>query len=188
MGDPVGINTKKPTPTRHEAIAAVVRRWKILLRYFPAEGADEIMEYLDSLLAAEPKLAAEQLAWLNDAMVNRVGEWCGAKELRGVFSWRYVPRDGVLSDCSTTGPAAMFSPLAGEARQIESHEQRRLEAGIPQRLLTGEVAENPVADAEFSAKIRELAEAKKLKGAKPRRDADFVRVDAELKAILGIRE
>lgn len=41
----------------------------------------------------------DQLRWLVETMLDRVGEWAGPVELRAVFCTRYQPADGIEADC-----------------------------------------------------------------------------------------
>jgi hypothetical protein len=66
-----------------------------VLRYFPSESADVVMELLEKMV---PTVAA--LDWLVDAMVSRVGEWQGPVELRGVLCQRCSPLDGIEAFCT----------------------------------------------------------------------------------------
>ena len=69
------------------------------LRYFPpAEGAHKaVMELLYRMIETP-----EQLDWLVVTMIDRVGEWKGTAELRGVYCTRFKPLDGVEGICSET--------------------------------------------------------------------------------------
>ncbi len=91
-----------------------------MLRYFPSDpGARAAIARL--LAKMVPHKAA--LRWLVDAMVNRVGEWQGPTELRGVLCWRYKPQDGIEAPCSAAG----FNSLDAETAAIEAHEKRKAE-------------------------------------------------------------
>lgn len=116
------------------AIANTVAEWAALLRYFPQDEISKtvIMRLLDRMVAT-----VEQVDWLRTAMVDRVGEWRGGKELRGVFCSRFPPKDGIETDCEA-GP---FTPSALEG---QAHHTELLAGEEEQKLLTGEVA--PVSD------------------------------------------
>lgn len=114
--------------TQHEmglAIANVVAEWSALLRYFPQ---DEISKA--SIMLAVDRLVStpEELAWLREAMISKVGEWQGAKQLREVFCCRYRPKDGIEVDPEepvfTAGEIAQARRLA-----IAPPENRLLPAG-----------------------------------------------------------
>ncbi len=110
------------------AIANTVAKWSVLLRFFPQDeiSKEVIMEYVAKLVND-----GEQLAWLDNAMVEKVGEWRGAKELRGVFCTRFAPRDGIEGDCDS----GVFSPAALEGKAHHAE----LMAGEERKLLTGDV-------------------------------------------------
>ena len=66
-------------------------------------------------------------------MIDRVGEWKGPKELRGIFCTRFKPRDGIEELSQTSG----FTPEDSEMASIwESAERKRLEA-TPKRMARG---------------------------------------------------
>ena len=99
-------------------------------RYFPtkslahAEIAQLVMRMVDT---------PEHLGWLLRSMIDRVGEWKGPKELRGIFCTRFKPRDGIEELSQTSG----FTPEDSEMASIwESAERKRLEA-TPKRMARG---------------------------------------------------
>ena len=108
-----------------------------VLRFWPA---DEIAraEIGRRLVRMVPSKAA--LDWLVDTMIDRVGEWRGIVELRGVLCARYRPADGIEAECIDT-PG--FTPADGEARfyalEASRQEQKRLapESAAMARRLTG---------------------------------------------------
>ncbi len=58
----------------------------------------------------------EDLFWLRDAMIDRIGEWRGSVELRGVLSHRCKPLDGItapapLALAETSEVYEEFNPL-----------------------------------------------------------------------------
>lgn len=55
----------------------------------------------------------EQLVWLVQTMMDRVGRWHGPLELRGVFCSRFDPKDGVQATCALSSG---FTGAAFEAR------------------------------------------------------------------------
>ena len=137
-------------------IARIVVGWASLVRYFPANeiGQQLVMELVRSMVSNDRDTAMKQLDWLTSQMVNTVGEWQGAKELRGVFCSRFQPRDGVEVD--STHPA--FNAAAGEAKSIEQERRSLSEAKRRLMLAPGDVT----ADYELNAQIKALAERKKL--------------------------
>jgi hypothetical protein len=101
-----------------------------MLKYFPSDAASKagVMELLERMVRTP-----EELAWLVRTMVDRVGEWRGPKELRGVFCTRFAPADGVDVDCLET-PG--FTPEALEGRSAYEHEEHKfLGAGASVALL-----------------------------------------------------
>ena len=83
-----------------------------MLRYFPAEEAARAA--IGSLMVRMVP-HREALRWLVRAMVDRVGEWKGPTELRGVLCWRYRPADGISTDSTCAG----FTAGDGERLSIE---------------------------------------------------------------------
>lgn len=141
-------------------ISATVMGWAALLAYFPQDphGKAMIMQLVESLVIPRgiPDrkalfTAANRLGWLNEAMVNQVGEWKGAKELRGIYCSRFQPADGIEGE--TEHP--QFCAAAGEARAA------MLESAKSPRLLEG--ATDPVStDPQCRAIVEKLDEVKKL--------------------------
>lgn len=127
------------------AIANTVAEWAALLRFFPQDEISKtvIMRLLDRMVST-----TEQVDWLRVAMVDKVGEWRGAKELRGVFCSRFPPKDGIETDCEA-GP---FTPAALES----AAHHRELTAGEERKLLTGEVEPPVSADPELAAAVDKL--------------------------------
>lgn len=91
-----------------------------MLSFYPSDSMAQgaIQELLARMC---PSL--EALEWLVTTMIDRVGQWKGPAELRGVLCWRYRPADGVEGNCSLPG----FRPEDGEALSLERHAQ--LKAG-----------------------------------------------------------
>ena len=83
-----------------------------MLRYFPEEEAARAA--IGSLMVRMVP-HREALRWLVRAMVDRVGEWKGPTELRGVLCWRYRPADGISADSTCAG----FTAGDGERLSIE---------------------------------------------------------------------
>lgn len=86
-----------------------------MLKFFPTDAATRAAI---RVFLARICLDAEALDWLVSTMVNRIGEWPGPMELRGVLCTRFRPADGIEADCSIKG----FRPVDAEERQIERHE------------------------------------------------------------------
>jgi hypothetical protein len=97
-----------------------------LLKFFPADPAARraIMRLLSRLI--EPG-RLDQLTWLVQTMIDRVGTWNGPVELRGVYATRYKPADGIEASCAVT-PG--FTPDEMETRakasELPQAEARRL--------------------------------------------------------------
>lgn len=101
------MRTRKPNS---EELNHAVQRMSVLA-FFPAGQAAgvEIVRILASMCATY-----EQLDWLVSTMIDRVGEWKGPKEMRGLFCTRYRPADGIEAECSIAG----FTAADGEQRSI----------------------------------------------------------------------
>lgn len=84
---------------------------------------DEAARAAIQLLLARMCPSREALDWLVLEFVNRIGEWRGPVELRGVLCTRYRPQDGIEATCSIPG----YRPEDGEARAYDRHLQ--LKAG-----------------------------------------------------------
>ena len=100
-----------------------------MLAYYPTdpEAQAAVMELLAKMVPSR-----EALTWLVDTIINRVGQWKGPSELRGVLCWRFAPADGVEVDSSIVG----FRPEDGERLSIEQHEEiRQLEKSSAPLLL-----------------------------------------------------
>src|ERR1035438_3778989 len=69
-------------------------------------------------------------------MVDKIGEWHGPMELRGVFCTRFKPCDGVEVSCvSSSG----FTPSDQEMRSISAHQEQKLLESTKVRLIAGKV-------------------------------------------------
>lgn len=96
-----------------------------VLKFFPAEmiARAVVMGILDRMVGT-----VEQLDWLVTAMIDRVGEWKGPKELRAVFCTRYRPFDGIEAWSEIPG----FTALDSEAAHYFEHENiKKLEKSTP---------------------------------------------------------
>lgn len=94
-------------PTLHE-IHQVVESFDAL-EFFPRDSAAAKAAVIKLIAAMVGTV--EQLAWLQSAMLNRVGRWHGPKELRAVFCTRFRPADGLEVEYSTV---AGFTPADSE--------------------------------------------------------------------------
>jgi hypothetical protein len=90
------------------------------LSFFPSDAPARaaIMQLIQRMV---PTVA--QLDWLVSTMLNRVGEWKGPKELRGVFCSRFKPADGIETDCAAT---VGFTPNELATQAIGGHEDMKL--------------------------------------------------------------
>lgn len=79
------------------------------LRYFPTNAAahTEIGWLLMRMVVDQ-----QQLEWLVEAMIDRVGEWPGTKELRAIFCTRFKPLDGIEEWSTLRGFSAIDSERA----------------------------------------------------------------------------
>lgn len=108
-----------PRPSSSDIIAAMVEL--STLRYFPADDLtkravmSQIMRYCDR---------SDGLSWLVSQLVNRVGQWPGPAEVRGLYCSRFKPADGIEANCSLPG----FTAEDGEARNPEPIKLGRSEA------------------------------------------------------------
>lgn len=104
---------QRPTPHDIERAAARLS----LLKFLPTapDFRESLMELLEQMV---PTVA--DLDWLVDAMVNRVGEWNGPAELRGVLTQRCTPLDGIEAFCVK----GYYSFAAVEQRSYEAERDR----------------------------------------------------------------
>ena len=107
------------------------------MRYFPSDpnARGALMEFL--VLICPHK---ESLEWLVSELVNKIGEWPGAAELRGLLSTRYMPADGMRTDCGIPG----YRPEDYERQELDRHETRKVGGLIeddPMRSLVSGLAE-----------------------------------------------
>jgi hypothetical protein len=120
------------------------------LKFFPAGSTAVkrvVMELLDGMVATE-----EQLKWLMDALINRVGEWHGPAQLRALFNTRFRPADGIEGGvCEVAG----FTPADCERdffeRQSEETDRMLAAAKREQKLL------GPTEPLNFAAAIKLIA-------------------------------
>lgn len=93
-----------------------------ILRYFPPEPAQRagIMALMERFI---PPGNSDQLEWLVWTMIDRVGEWHGPVELRGVFCTRYRPADGIEANCMVS-PG--FTPEEMESRAAPPDKRAQL--------------------------------------------------------------
>jgi len=109
-----------------------------ICKYFPAGDGERkaIMRLVRAMVGTK-----QQLDWLVSVMVNKVGEWRGPVEFRGLFCSRFKPADGIEGDCANT-PG--FTPGELEAKSISDHEDRKaLMAGQAQKLIAGPISAIP---------------------------------------------
>ncbi len=117
----------KPKPTDEDFAMALVDLSQ--LRFFPTDplAPEGILRLLRQLVGTR-----DQLAWLIGALVNRVGEWPGPAQVRGLFCTRFRPADGIEADCSLPGYTAddceAQSVAAGPEKQLPPAGQKLLAA------------------------------------------------------------
>ena len=83
-----------------------------MLRFWTAEMRAPVMELLQRMCPHK-----EALTWLVDTVVNRLGEWPGSAELRGLLCTRYDAADGIDQWCSLPG----FTAAEAEAKCLDKH-------------------------------------------------------------------
>lgn len=103
-------------PNDQQIIEAVTRL--TCLAMFPTNPAahKEIMRLIARMVPT-----VDALEWLIVTMIDRVGEWKGTAQLRGLLCTRFKPADGVEMDCGLPG----FTPADSESAMIEQHESYR---------------------------------------------------------------
>lgn len=102
-----------------------------MLRYWPADPATRGQI---GLLLAKMVPSMEALDWLVDTLLNRVGEWPGPKELRGLLCWKFRPADGIDAVCALPG----FTPMDGEALYLEREQSwPELEPAAARKMIAG---------------------------------------------------
>lgn len=119
-----------------EAVRIAVARMGVL-RYFPTDphAQLEIMRLLERMV---PHAAA--LDWLTETLIDRVGEWQGPKELRGILCAKFRPKDGIEEWSTIPG----FTASDSEIEQAQP--QRYLPApddtpNLPERLAINQLAQ-----------------------------------------------
>ena len=105
-----------------------------LVKFFPtdAEAHGALKEFLVMICPHK-----EALEWLVSELVNHVGAWPGAADLRGLLCTMYKPADGIYVDCKIPG----YRWQDFEDRAIEQGQQyKSLEVG-PQPALQQRIGE-----------------------------------------------
>lgn len=152
-----------------------------MLRYFPSDASTRAA-ILHLLAKMVPHKAA--LEWLVDQLVNRVGEWKGPAELRGVLCWKYKPADGIEGTSTTGG----FTPADGEQQYDE--QQAQIAAGIATKLLAAPEGEKMAAAELEQFHAETIGAAVKKQNRRWGRylteaeSVEYERVDRELRQIL----
>jgi len=88
-------------------------------RFFPTDPA---VHASVQMLLCKICPSKEALNWLIDAMVNKVGEWKGPAELRGILCWKFKPSDGIEGISTVPG----FRWQDGEEASLAEHEQLKV--------------------------------------------------------------
>ena len=117
--------------TKEQALQAAMRLR--VLKFYPNDrNVDlEVARIFGRMVSTN-----EQLNWLVETMVDKIGEWHGPMELRGVFCTRFKPCDGVEVSCvSSQG----FTPSDQEMRSISAHQEQKLLESTKVRLIAGKV-------------------------------------------------
>lgn len=125
-----------------------------LLRYFPSEPGTQA-----ALIRLLAKMCPHKqaLTWLVDTMVNRVGEWKGPAELRGILCWKFKPADGIEAESVTPG----FRGEDGEQQSLERHQQLKADGWIGQDVERRKEI-SPSEDPAMARMIRDLSARKRL--------------------------
>jgi hypothetical protein len=142
-------------------IVTTVARWKALLKFFPGDeaSAEIVMEFLAELVSTP-----EELRWLSDTMVDEIGEWPGAKEVRGLFCSRFAPRDGIEAECTL--------PTIPRQEGLPGASQRQIEASGGHLAIAGSVQEpvQPLEPGELETAWRDAVSKMEQKAGRPNRD------------------
>jgi len=98
-----------------------------MLKFFPTDPLTQsaVMDLMCDMCESK-----EALNWLVAEMVNRIGEWRGPKEFRGLLCTKFMPADGIEAFCSIPG----YRPCDFEARAIEQHEQLKAGGWVPKEI------------------------------------------------------
>ncbi len=152
-------------PTAQQLAEAVAELG--ICKFFPAGPGERkaIMRLLANIVSTK-----QQLDWLVATMINRVGEWKGPMELRGVFCWKFKPADGIEANCIES---AGFTPSDGEAQhhEIQSAERARLGPSPKRLMIEGHISPEDVTASErarleaFTAlsRVKDVPDAKPIR-------------------------
>lgn len=121
------------------------------MKYFPTEAGSRValMKLLDRMVSTP-----EQLVWLVNTLVDRIGTYAGPDQIRAVFCTKFRPKDSIESALSLDSPIYRSEEQLVEdhkllegARRDQDFERFMLQAGYDgQRLIAGEVEAELVAD------------------------------------------
>jgi hypothetical protein len=103
-----------------------------MLKFFPSGESGEMAQEAIVRLLRRMVGSREQLRWLVQTLVDRVGHWPGPAEVRGLLCTQYRPADGIEAPCTLAG----YSPADGEAKTA-TRDVPRLAAPDAQKLLCG---------------------------------------------------
>lgn len=117
-----------------------------MLRYFPQGDAQKAI----AMFLAQLCGTGERLQWLVSQLVNRVGDWPGPAQVRGIFCTRFRPADGKEADCTLAGFTAADGELASARKDPPA-----LTAGEATKLIAG-LRREPTIDEQI-AEYRERA-------------------------------
>jgi len=123
----------RPTSVQIEAVVGEFG----MLKFFPTGEIEReaVMHLIRAMVGTQ-----EQLDWLRSTMINRVGQWHGPADLRGVFCSEFLPLDGI----NATSEVPRFTQEDRNARWMEREGERitgkpddalRLASGAEMKLL-----------------------------------------------------
>lgn len=118
---------KADTPITEAHLAAAIAGMSIL-KFFPMDEIQHrvMAEFLRKLCGH-----AEGLSWLVQQLVNRVGEWPGPAQVRGIYCTRYKPADGLENfDCTIRGFTPEDCSQKRDHQQIGKGEAKKMLASI----------------------------------------------------------
>lgn len=123
-----------------EIVRAIARL--SVLKFFPPDGParTELMRFFERMVSTP-----QQLNWLVNSLIDRVGEYPGTAEIRGLFCTRFKPKDGIEVCCTLPGFRAedMEGRLALEGSKhkaaLEGREQLAI-SGAVERMPEQELA------------------------------------------------
>jgi hypothetical protein len=125
----------KQTPITQDHLALAIASMSIL-KYFPM---DEIQHRVMADFLRKLCGHVEGLSWLVSQLVNRVGEWPGPAQVRGIYCTRFKPKDGIEDESGCTIPGFTPDDCEGRNKRLDAPlaigqaEAKRLLAGIKRK-------------------------------------------------------